>query len=142
MYSIENGNKSLLSSLLSVFLKNKKVLSASLSSSFSYVIQIGTKIVFIDKELTLCNYLYETFIGKGRTGHLMGIFVEMSVYLFIVFHFRAAPVAYGGSQARGPIRAVVAGLRHSHSNVRSELCLQLVSATYTTAHCNAGPPTH
>ena len=33
--------------------------------------------------------------------------------------FRAAPVAYGGSQARGPIRAVAVNLHHSHSNARS-----------------------
>ena len=32
----------------------------------------------------------------------------------------AAPVAYGGSQARGLIGAVAAGLRQSHSNVGSE----------------------
>ena len=34
--------------------------------------------------------------------------------------FRATPMAYGGSQARGPIRAVAAGLRQSHSNGGSE----------------------
>ena len=34
-------------------------------------------------------------------------------------------MAYGGSQARGPIRAVAAGLRLSHSNAGSELRLQL-----------------
>ena len=33
---------------------------------------------------------------------------------------RAAPVAHGSSQARGLIRAVADGLRHSHSNVGSE----------------------
>ena len=33
---------------------------------------------------------------------------------------RAAPSAYGGSQARGPVRAVAAGLHHRHSNERSE----------------------
>ena len=54
----------------------------------------------------------------------------MQVYLFIylfwsVCLFRAAPVSYGGSQARGPIRAVATGLRAA-------------SATYTTAHGNAG----
>ena len=38
--------------------------------------------------------------------------------------FRAAPKAYGGSQARGRIRAVTTGLHHSHSNVRSEARLQ------------------
>jgi len=32
-------------------------------------------------------------------------------------------VAYGGSQARGLIRAIAAGLHHSHSNARSEPCL-------------------
>jgi len=37
--------------------------------------------------------------------------------------FRAAPAAYGSSQARGLIGAVAAGLRQSHSNTRSELCL-------------------
>ena len=37
--------------------------------------------------------------------------------------FRATPAAYGGSQARGPIRAVGAGLCLGHSNFESELCL-------------------
>ena len=34
-------------------------------------------------------------------------------------------MAYGGSQARGPIGAIVAGLHHSHSDAGSELCLCL-----------------
>ena len=37
---------------------------------------------------------------------------------------RAAPMAYGGSQARGLIRAVAASLRQSHSNAGSEPRLQ------------------
>ena len=36
--------------------------------------------------------------------------------------FRATPLAYGGSQARDPIRAVAIGLRHKHSNTRSWKC--------------------
>ena len=49
----------------------------------------------------------------------------MDFYLFIYFVFsRAAPAAYGGSQARGLIRAVAASLRQSHSNARTELCLR------------------
>ena len=36
----------------------------------------------------------------------------------------AAPAAYGGSQARGPIGAVATGLRQSHSNAGSEPRLQ------------------
>ena len=47
-------------------------------------------------------------------------FFLIFIYLFIYWLFRAAPVAYVGSQARGRIRAVVAGLRHSHCNTRSE----------------------
>ena len=52
--------------------------------------------------------------------------------------FRAASVAYGGSQARGQIRALAASLRYSHSNVGSELRVQI----YTTAHGNARSRTH
>ena len=47
----------------------------------------------------------------------------MLVVWFGLF-FRAAPTAYGSSQARGRIRAVAAGLCHSLSNARSEPCLQ------------------
>ena len=36
----------------------------------------------------------------------------------------SAPMAYGGSQARGPIGAVAAGLRQNHSNEGSEPRLQ------------------
>ena len=34
-------------------------------------------------------------------------------------------MAYGGSQARGPVGGVVSGLQHSHNNARSELFLRL-----------------
>ena len=44
------------------------------------------------------------------------------IYLFLLY--RAALMAYGGSQARGPVRAVAAGLRQSYSNAGSEPCLQ------------------
>ena len=45
-------------------------------------------------------------------------------YTFLLsFFFRAALTAYGGSQARGQIGAVVAGLHHGHKNLGSELHL-------------------
>ena len=60
---------------------------------------------------------------------------NFNIYLFIYFCFsRAAPTAYGGSQARGPVGATAAGLRHSHSKARSEPRLQptpLFAATGT-----------
>ena len=43
---------------------------------------------------------------------------------FFFLAFRAAPMAYRSSQARGRITAAAANLRHSHSNARSKLCLQ------------------
>ena len=48
------------------------------------------------------------------------------------FFFRDAPVAYGGSQARGEIEAVAAGLHHSHSNMGSELHLRPASQLTST----------
>ena len=49
--------------------------------------------------------------------------VKILVHNLFLFFFMAAPTAYGGSQARGLIGAEASGLPHSHSSVRSELCL-------------------
>ena len=50
----------------------------------------------------------------------------MIAFFFLVFlvFTRAAPMAYGDSQARGLIGAVAASLRQSQSNARSEPHLQ------------------
>ena len=56
-------------------------------------------------------------------------FIFFYFYFFCIF--RAPPLACGASQARGPIRAIAAGLHHNHSNARSE-------THYTTTHGNAG----
>ena len=49
------------------------------------------------------------------------------IIIIIIFVFlRATPVAYGGSKARDLIRAVAAGLHHSHSSARWEPDLQPV----------------
>ena len=57
--------------------------------------------------------------------------ISSTPFFFFLFFFfglfafsRAAPAAYGGSQARSLIGAVAAGLRQSHSNVGSEPRLQ------------------
>ena len=51
----------------------------------------------------------------------IGIAIALFPYLSFAFcAFRASPVTYGGSQAKGLIRAVAAGLRQSHSNAISE----------------------
>ena len=46
--------------------------------------------------------------------------LQLTVWMSVPFFFRAAPMAYGGFQARGLIGTVAAGLCHSHSNVWSE----------------------
>ena len=48
--------------------------------------------------------------------------LSLSLFFFLVFFAfsRAAPSAYGGSQARGRIGALAAGLHQSHSNTGSE----------------------
>ena len=45
-------------------------------------------------------------------------------FFFLFGLFRAASVTHGSSQARGQIGAVAAVLHDSHSNARSESCLQ------------------
>ena len=57
-------------------------------------------------------------------------------FVFVFCLFRAPPVAYGSSKARGQIRDVAAGLRHSTLRIRA------TSAIYITAHGNAGSLTH
>ena len=49
---------------------------------------------------------------------------ESHDFTCLILFFRAAPVTYGSSQARGQIRTVAASLHHSHSNVESQPRLQ------------------
>ena len=59
----------------------------------------------------------------NREHSVVCVFVFVFVCLFVLSFFclfRAAAAAHGGSQARGLIGAVVAGLYQSHSNARSE----------------------
>ena len=68
-----------------------------------YVILLGNELLY---------GLWKVFFSRG----------EISFLCFCLL--RAAPVAHGGSQAKGIIRAAAAGLRQSHSNARSEPCLR------------------
>ena len=61
--------------------------------------------------------LYEGMITNLNT-------LQTSNFGNYYFFFRATPMAYRGSQARGLIGAVAAGLRQRHSNARSELHLR------------------
>jgi len=75
--------------------------------------------------------LYIIYIYQSTNLHAMYIIYQYTVDIdtivcmsFFFFLFRAAPVTYGSSQARGQIRVAAIDLHHSHSNAGSELCLQ------------------
>ena len=61
--------------------------------------------------------------AKSRKGPVPTNFFFFFFFGLFVFS-RAAPKAYGGSQARGLIGAVATSLSHSHSNAESEPHLQ------------------
>ena len=52
------------------------------------------------------------------------VYKSVFCFFFCLLFFRAAPAAYGGSQARGPIGSTAASLCQSHSNARSKQHLQ------------------
>ena len=60
-------------------------------------------------------------------------------YFFFLLLFRAMPVAYGGSQARGWIGAVAASL---YIPQPQQCRIQAMFATYTTVHGNTRSLTH
>ena len=55
---------------------------------------------------------------KSPRGQGQGLELDYYYFFFLVFlpFLGPLPAAYGGSQARGRIRAVAAGLCQSHSN--------------------------
>ena len=54
------------------------------------------------------------------------LFQVRNLFIYLFMLFRATPLPYGGSQARFRIGATDAGLRHSHTNTRSDPCLQSI----------------
>ena len=72
-------------------------------------------IAFMNKNqiITKQNFKPLFYIGFQSTKYL-------EIYIYVFCLFRAAPVAYGSSQARGLIRSAATGLHHSHSNAGSE----------------------
>ena len=87
------------------------------------------QIIYAAAESKRCRspFLMASRIPLSPASHLALEFCEIFFFFFFFFFFllfRASLAAYGGSQARGWIRAAAAGLHHGHSKARSELCLR------------------
>ena len=69
--------------------------------------------------------IFSIFIHSPQVVAFTHTLIALAGSFFFFFAFsRAVPVACGGSQVRGQIGAVAAGLHQSHSNVGSEPRLQ------------------
>ena len=90
------------------------------------------KTLKMDKKECISMYNWVTLL-YSRNWHSI---VNQLYFNNFFFLFRAAPTAYGDSQAQDRIVAIAAGLYHSHSDVGA------TSVTYTTAQGNARSLTH
>ena len=74
------------------------------------------------------NHVFATPSSFFKNNILIHAYIHTCIFnrIFFLFFllFKATPAAYGGSQARSSTGATAAGLHHSDSNIRSELCLQ------------------
>ena len=81
--------------------------------------------IFIIRDLTSNVFIAVTSFGTVWGLCITFFLIFILFYYFLIFCLlRAAFVAYGGSQTRGWIGTVAAGLHHSHSNARFKLCLR------------------
>ena len=90
----------------------------------------------------LCNYKFNFYVCEPVSVLYIDSFVLSFKFfgcLLLFSLFRETPVAYGGSQARGLIRATAAGLHHSHGNARSEPRLRATPQLRATLGSNLHP---
>ena len=83
--------------------------------------------ILLSREFCLFQYALFLFLDwkfvSVKSSHVSGS-LPHNVFFGLFAISWATPVAHRISQASGPIRAVAAGLHHSHSNAGSELRLQ------------------
>ena len=78
----------------------------------------------------------QEFVGSRHVLGTARIEIIIIIIIIIIGLFRATPPAYGSSQAKNLIRAVAAGLHHSHSHAGCKLHLR------PTPQLNAASLTH
>ena len=72
----------------------------------------------------MCSHSKDFYSESSKTVKIYYAFLLFFFFFGLFVFFRATPAAYGGSKARGSIRAVAAGLCQSHSSAGSKPCLQ------------------
>ena len=70
--------------------------------------------------------------AENETGQDLTNMIYLFIFIYFLVFSRAAPAAYGGSQVRGLIGAVAAGLCQSHSNAGSKPHLPLTPQLMAT----------
>ena len=78
---------------------------------------------------------FNVFVEEGACMSYPSAVLILPPKFYFIF-FKAAPAAYGNSQARGQIRAAAASLYHNPTNAESELCLQTTSQIMVTPDLN------
>ena len=80
-------------------------------------------LIIISAVYFMITYKIDSVVSKSLCKNKAAFPLVVYYFFFFLCYFRATPVSYGGSQARGQIRATAPGHSHSHSNLGSELCL-------------------
>ena len=93
--------------------------------------------VLSSREIQLCWQAYPNLSSFNLNVHFL--FNFFGLFAFLVCLFRAAPAAFGGSQARSRIGAVAS---HWPTLQKQEHGIRAASVTDTTAHNNARSLTH
>ena len=91
-------------------------------SSVAGTWKLSNDVLNICQQLKWIINTFRPYVLSVQLSRISSLFLQVR-FFFLFFLFRAAPVDYGSSQAKGLIRAIAAGLCHSHGNVWSELCL-------------------
>ena len=111
------------------FVRNHQTVFSTVATPFCFPTSRGSKFLLLYSLAGMwCSVLWILAILVGEQWHLIVLACNSLITLdakhFSFCLFRATPMAYGSSQARGQIRAAAVGLRHGDSKGGSEPCLQ------------------
>ena len=90
-----------------------------------HLLTLNSQSILLPLPYPLGNHKTVLNVYESVSVSLIGRFIctihtHTHIFFILFFLFRATSGTYGSSQARGQMRAAVAGLRHSHSNTGSK----------------------